>query len=172
MLTRKIWLYIILITIFITGTLGVPNQSIAVNCQDLLNNNVYRCHVKSDFGSEFEDCFRFTSLGIVSEDFDLNIDGLPWETLACECEAKGSFKKPVFNAGREFHCVNSQFVDPELLLNIAFEGDVVKKGKEIKEGEAVNEFGNSFVYECVIDPACELPPGLSVGDENPYKSGK
>lgn len=32
----------------------------AAGCQDLLDNNVYHCQIKSDVPETFEGCFRFT----------------------------------------------------------------------------------------------------------------
>ena len=133
------------------------------NCQDLLDNNVYRCQVKSDFDTAFEDCFRFTSPGVQSQDFDLFTDGLG-EVLGCECKAKGSFKNPRFNKSNDFHCVNArEQAEGEAFLNIAFEGQVSaewdrgkKRGKRINNGQAVNEFGDSFVFQCKLDPACSV----------------
>ena len=122
-------------------------------CQEALNNNVYHCKVKSDFGTPFEDCFRFTSPGILSEDFDLHIDG--FGDLACECKAEGSFSRPKFEKSDEFHCVA---VPEPNSFNLAVEGQVEDDGDEIEDGQAVNSFGNSFVLECKLDPKCEVAP--------------
>lgn len=66
-------------------------------------------------------------------------------------------------------------------MSIAFDGQVKEpeerghkgKGQEpkIKQGQAVNEFGDSFVYECVPDPQCGLVgPQRKNPAENPYSS--
>src|SRR5882724_7211625 len=75
----------------------------AENCQDVLDNNVYRCQVKSDFDTPFEDCFRFTSPGVQSDKFDLFVDGLGI-VQGCSCKAGGSFNTPDFDASKEFQC--------------------------------------------------------------------
>jgi hypothetical protein len=131
--------------------------------------------VKSDFGTTFSDCFQFISPGQQSLDFDLAIAGLG-ETLSCECKARGGFRYPQFAASRDYHCVTPAFT----FLGIAFEGRVqgpearepkVKgQGPKIKQGEAVNEFGDSFVYECVPDPQCGLVGPLRANPTgNPYR---
>ena len=121
-------------------------------CQEALNNNVYHCKVKSDIGTAFEDCFRFTSPGVFSEDFDLHIDG--FGGLACECKAEGSLRRPKFEqSDEEFHCVA---VPETNVFNLAFEGKVEEDGDEIEDGQAVNSGGNSFVLECKLDPKCEV----------------
>jgi hypothetical protein len=121
-------------------------------CQEALNNNVYHCKVKSDFGTAFEDCFRVTSPGVCSEDFDLHIDG--FGDLACDCKAEGSFRRPKFEkSDDEFHCVA---VPEPNFFNLAFEGEVEEEGKEIEDGQLVNSDGESFVLQCKLDPKCEV----------------
>lgn len=121
-------------------------------CQEALNNNVYHCKVKSDFGTSFEDCFRFTSPGVFSEDFDLHVDG--FGDLACECKAEGSFRRPKFEKSEdEFHCVS---VAATSFFSLAFEGSVEDDGDELKDVQAVNDGGNSFVVECKLDPECSV----------------
>jgi hypothetical protein len=138
------------------------------NCQDLLDNIAYLCRVKSDFGTPFEDCFQFTSPGNQSLDFDLSIAGLG-EILSCDCKAGGSFARPQFSESRDFHCVTPVFTS----LSIAFEGQVSGHGNKIKQGHAVNEFGDAFVYECTPDPRCSISGRSKVKrSENPYMENK
>jgi hypothetical protein len=129
-------------------------------CQEELNNNVYLCQVKSDFGTTFEDCFRFTSPDVASEDFDLLIDG--FGDLACECKAEGSFRRPKFEQSfeqpDEFHCVA---VPETNFFNLAVEGEVEDDGDELEDGQAVNSFGNSFVLKCKRDSTCSVPTARS-----------
>jgi hypothetical protein len=133
----------------------------AATCADFLASNVYTCHIKSDFGSDFTDCFRFTSPGVVSENFDLAVDGLG-QTLGCDCQTGGSVATPKFGNSKGFHCV-AQSGDP---LGIYFSGKA--SSNKIKKGQAVNQGGNSFIYDCVLNPAC---PALSTGS-NPPSYGK
>jgi hypothetical protein len=89
----------------LTAATGLrPSQ--AEDCQDVLDNNVYSCQVKADFGNEFSDCFRFFSPGTQSDKFDLFVEGLG-QIQGCSCKASGSFGTPDFNASKEFECVTS-----------------------------------------------------------------
>jgi hypothetical protein len=126
----------------------------ADTCQDELNNHVYRCQVKADDGAAFESCFRFTSPGLFSTNFDLNINN--YGDLGCECKAEGSFKRPKFETSDEFHCVA---VYGTTFFNLAVEGEA--DDYEIVDGQAVNDSGRSFVIACKLDRACELPPAVS-----------
>ncbi len=128
----------------------------ATPCDDLLDNNVYRCHIKADFLPDpFDDCFRFTSPGVQSEDFDLFVDGLGI-VQGCDCSATGSFSKPKFGAAKEFHCVATATGG----YGIAFRGTA--SGTKIKDGRIIDEFGASYVYECERDPECLRPAAASV----------
>ena len=136
----------------------------AEDCQEVLGNNVYRCHVKSDFGTEFSDCFRFFSPGFLSGKFDLFVDGLG-EDQGCSCKTSGSFNTPDFDGSKEFQCVTSGFSGG---LGIQFDGKA--DGTRLKKGQVVNEFGNSFIFECKLDPNCPFGQGAQVqGAENPYR---
>jgi hypothetical protein len=114
---------------------------------------VYHCKVKAEDGSQFEDCFRFTSPGGFSQNFDLHIDG--FGDLACECKAEGSFRRPKFEKSDEFHCVA---VPETNFFNLAVEGEVEDDGDEIEDVQAVNSFGNSFVITCKRDSKCAVDP--------------
>jgi hypothetical protein len=135
----------------------------ASTCKDYLDNNVYSCHAKSDAGDDFTDCFRFTSPGVASPDFDLAVDtfGGP---LACDCQATGSVKTPKFSASKVFECVSPSSIG----LGIVFSGKV--SSTKIKKGQAVNEFGRSFLYECVVSPTCSAPlASVSSRGGSPYR---
>jgi hypothetical protein len=119
------------------------------NCEDVLNSNVYRCEVKSSFGTQFTDCFRFTSPGFQSQHFDLFPD-LLGEVLGCECKARGTFENPQFNESRFWHCASAGGA----ILGISFEGAAGQV--KLFRTEAVNEFGDSFVFDCELDLACAV----------------
>jgi hypothetical protein len=127
------------------------------NCEDVLNSNVYRCEVKSSFGTQFPDCLRFTSPGFQSQHFDLFPDELG-EVLGCECKARGTFNNPRFNESRSWHCASTGGAD----LGISFSG--VAGQVRLFRTEAVNEDGESFVLDCELDLACTIE-GVSPGSE-------
>ncbi len=144
--------------------LSAPTRSSTVQaetCQDLLDNNVHRCQVKGDFfDGAFEECFRFTTPGVRSENFDLALDLGPGVILSCDCQAKGGFKNPRFSAAKEFHCVT----DPvNGAIGIQFTGRVGGKGATLRDVQGVNNFGSSFVAACERDPACSISPPTRVG---------
>lgn len=124
----------------------------AADCQDLLDNNVYHCQIKSDVPETFEGCFRFTPPGVQSEGFDLTSDGLG-DTLSCDYRAKGNFNAPQFSAAKDFHCVTLGIGSGEDLLGFAFTGKVVGKEAKLKSVQTLNDEGVSFVIECEVDPA-------------------
>jgi hypothetical protein len=150
------------LTFVLTAATGLRLAQ-AENCQDVLDNNVYRCQVKSDFDTPFEDCFRFTSPGVQSDKFDLFVDGLGI-VQGCSCKAGGSFNTPDFGASKEFQCVTTGIDD----FGIAFNGRA--DGTQLKKGQAVNEFGDSFLFQCKLDPTCSIGGGAAVrGAGNPYQ---
>jgi hypothetical protein len=122
----------------------------AANCEDLLGDRTYSCRVKSE-GEAFSECFRFTSPGDLSANFDLSLDQFPG-VLACDCKADGSFANPEFGESNSFHCV-SGLTSP---FGLAFDGDVKKKGRRI-QGDGVNEGGSSFVFRCDRARTCVVP---------------
>jgi len=63
----------------------------------------------------------------------------------------GSFNKPKFGAAKEFQCVATALGG----YGIAFRGKAA--GGKIKEGQVIDEFGSSYVYECELDPPCSIP---------------
>ncbi len=137
----------------------------AENCQTVLGNSVYRCQVKSDFDTPFEDCFRFISPGVQSDKFDLFVDGLGI-VQGCSCRAGGSFNTPDFGGSKEFQCVTTATGTDD--FGIAFNGRA--DGTQLKKGQAVNEIGDSFLFECKLDPTCAIVGGATArGRKNPYQ---
>lgn len=120
----------------------------ASNCEEILGDNLYRCQVKQEAGAQFENCSQFVSSGGKSSKFDLVIDGA--FTFGCTCRAKGSIKKPKFNASKEFLCVASN-------VGEAIVGKVSGNGAKIKGGFLADETGPSVIIECVLDPTCASP---------------
>ena len=159
--------YAAFLTVAIVAML--QGASLAQSCENMLGNNLYLCDIKTDFATEFTDCFQFTSPGVVSLDFDLYIYGLG-ETLACDCKASGKFKAPVFSSTPFFHCVNENIGDINS-LNVSFEGKAADGGDVIKKGQAVNEYGDSFVFICILDPTCGVI-AQAAGAPSPWLSDR
>lgn len=130
-------------------------QGVKRTCQDLLDNNTYRCMVKDETGKEFEDCLRFVSPGNESEDFDMFSDKFGG-AFGCECKPTGSFFHPNWGQSRAFYCVYGYSID-ETYSVVSSEGFVTANGEHIIKGKAVNNEGLLFVFRCVQDPDCELP---------------
>jgi len=124
------------------------------NCQTLLDNNSFQCHIKSSFGADFNDCFQFFSPGVSSSQFDVVVVGLTPEHLGCACDAKGSLKDPKFYASKSFDCLGNSFGA------YSFKGKVAGGSKlKIKKGLVTNSFGDTYVYECTLSPApCGASP--------------
>jgi hypothetical protein len=125
-------------------TVGV-GSSRAKNCQDLLDNNLYRCQFNSESSGPGEGCVQAVSPGSVSSKFDLVFGGVTFN--GCSCKAKGSVDKPQFNASKEFVCINP-------FSNEAVTGTVSSNGKKIKAGFDALSTGDSAVLECELDPTC------------------
>jgi hypothetical protein len=149
---------------------GFNNLAVAGNCEDLLDNNAYRCFFKGADevygdvnGYEFETCVQFVSPGMYSQHFDAYLypaaeyfESMPMEVvpMACECKAGGSFRNPKFHASNWFHCVS---VCEEVGYGFSVEGKVIKRGNKIIKGQMVDESGYSYVFKCVLDPECSTP---------------
>jgi len=112
------------------------------NCQSHLGNHSYLCHVKSSFGSDFTDTFAFTSPGIQSSRFDLEVAGIPDTTFGCACVPGGGFADPSFDDSFVFHCVG-----PFGVGQMSFRGAVTGAGK-IKPAEGVSSSGDTFAIKC------------------------
>ena len=138
-------------------TLAVAgNVQIAwADCEERLDNNMYRCEVTSQFAPDmpFEICARFNSDTPVLGDFDLEIEGET--TLGCSCETKNKKK---FKQSNKFLCVGPD--DDNVSESdgaVAVGGKATSKGKKIKKGQIVFEDGESAIYTCKLDPTCEPP---------------
>jgi hypothetical protein len=101
------------------------------------DNTTYRVRVVSSFGTTFTDCFRFDT----PNPGDLTIDGL--------------FQVVTYRHGQldtveeRFKAVSRSFQP----LAIMFFGEVVDP-LDLLTGEAVNEFGDTFVFTGPSDAAC------------------
>jgi hypothetical protein len=137
--------FVALLAFLLTTAIGLT-QAAPLNCQDLLDANVYSCDVQTSFGGQFHDCFRFSS-----SPFALTVDGLFGQVEFCGCGARRSSRNPDFGASKDFECVTPAV---GAFLGIAFGERISHRG--ILEGEATSEFGDTFVYQCVVDPTCEL----------------
>jgi hypothetical protein len=124
-------------------------SSAAQNCQTILDQNLYRCRFNQKGVGRSEGCVQFSSPGAQSAPFDLLING---DTYGCTCRATGTVAKPKFNASREFLCV--QFPVQGDNRAAALEGKVSSNGK-IRGGYGGTNDGDSVVFECELDPACQ-----------------
>ncbi len=130
-------------------------------CMNQLGNEVYFCHVKSDMGTDFDDCFRFTAPGLLSYDgMDLYIDGLG-DTLGCKCTTKGTFVDPDFNASAKFECISTS----ASLFAITFSGKSDQGGRFIIGGQAFSEEWNAFTFKCKRSPSCTTAAASAPGDD-------
>jgi hypothetical protein len=114
-------------------------------CPALLGNNVYRCGVRAEDGSQFTDCFRFSTPGTtVSGKFEFVSDRLA-SAIGCTCKPAG----PTFGGASAFTCTGIQ--------GVAFEARILKDGS-IAKGTVANVNGGSFVFSCQVDAACVATP--------------
>ena len=111
------------------------------------SNTIYQVTVVSSFGTTFTDCFRFDTPGMG----DLTIDGLgPAIT----------YRHGQLDSNSERFKAVSRFGQP---LSIMFFGEAVDALNRLN-GEAVSEFGDTFVFSGTSTVAC--PTGAS--PLNPY----
>jgi hypothetical protein len=156
---------LVIAAMFVLTITATAHSVYAADCQDLLNNNLYRCHVKPESGGMFDDCFQFTSPGVFSGKFDLNVF-LLGIVQGCTCDTTGSLNNPHFNTSKNFHCVT----DAAAGFGFSFSGSVTATSKKIKKGQVVDQGGFSYFYECELDPACSVSPALTTpGAANPYQ---
>lgn len=113
------------------------------NCQDILNNNTYRCEGKTSSGAEGTLCLRFVSPGVFSSNFDLDFGEVK---LGCSCKPQGSFKRPKFNESRSWYCVGT---GEEAFL---FEGFASPFALHRVRG--ADSRGSTAIYNCKRDPDC------------------
>lgn len=128
----------------------------AANCEELLGNNVYRCEAigENSIGPPFNECFRFNSTApTVSNNFDLTVDGLG-DTLGCSCKATGKVARPAWDQSKEWVCVTSATSSEG---GFTWGGKVAGKGK-ISKVYAISSDGSTYMFSCVIDPACVYEP--------------
>ena len=115
-----------------------------------VTGRTFRVHVISSFGTSFGDCFRFD----VPSPGSLTIDGLG-QTI--------TYRLGQLNQVPTSFKAVSRFGQP---LSIMFYGEEIE-ALEVLTGEAVNEFGNTFVFAGTEVPSCSLAAELVVG--NPYQ---
>jgi hypothetical protein len=113
------------------------------------SNTIYQVSVVSSFGTNFTDCFRFDTPGMG----DLTIDGLgqPITYRHGQLDANSERFKAVSRSGQA--------------LSIMFFGEAVDALNQLN-GEAVNEFGDTFVFTGMSNASC--PTGASASPLNPY----
>jgi hypothetical protein len=111
------------------------------------SNTTYQVTVVSSFGTTFTDCFRFDTPGMG----DLTIDGLgqPITYRHGQLDANSERFKAVSRSGQA--------------LSIMFFGEAVDALNQLN-GEAVNEFGDTFVFTGMSNNACPTGPSPL----NPY----
>jgi hypothetical protein len=110
------------------------------------DNTTFQVTVKSSFGTTFTDCFRFDFSGPRNR-----IDGLG-QTITY---AHGQLD----SVAQRFKAV-SRFGQ---LLSIMFFGEILDLLEQLT-GEAVNEFGDTFVFSGSVSTACPA----TVRAVNPY----
>jgi hypothetical protein len=113
-------------------------------CPGALGNEVYRCGVFAEDGTQFTDCFRFRTPGQISGKFEFVSDRLG-SAIGCTCKPAG----PNFNTSASFTCTGIQ--------GVAFEGRILKDGS-ISKGTAANVNGTSYAFSCLRDAACVATP--------------
>jgi hypothetical protein len=119
----------------------VPVAAQAAPCPDALGNNVLRCDVRGEDGSQFQDCFRFATPGAVSGKFEF-VSDLLGSTVGCTCKPN-----PKFRNTPSFLCTS--------IMGVTFDGRVKKKGN-ITKGTVANVNGGAFVFACQRDDACAV----------------
>jgi hypothetical protein len=157
---RKSW-SMIGAALFAAGLGLQPAEADAAGiCQDRLANNVYSCAIRSEAGARFQDCFRFSAPGAISDDFDLFSDDFN-DVVACDCRTRGTFEQPEFGTSLMFQCVSNASES----FNVAFQGRAGRN--RITKGQAINSFGDSFVFQCSIDPDCDIgvAPAVAGADD-------
>jgi hypothetical protein len=154
------------LTVFLL--ISAMHTASAKTCQDLLDNNTYRCQLKPPPGTfePFEVCFTFIAEAPGTQlNFVLHlIAGGEVFPLVCACKAGGSFQNPAFGTSKEFLCASSLH---EGFTNLAVEGVA---GKDKISGQIVEETtGFPYVYQCVLDPTCEGSQGGTQSTDSPRK---
>jgi hypothetical protein len=134
-----------LVLLAATAALAGPYTAGSGRCPGLLGNNIYRCAVKAEDGSQFTDCLRFATPGTTaSSKFEFVSDKLA-STIGCTCKPAG----PSFGGSAAFTCTGIQ--------GVAFEARILKDGS-IAKGTVANVNGGAFVFSCQADAACVATP--------------
>ena len=136
-------------------SLAGNNNGNGKNCEKLLvpdpnlNGDVacfeYECRAIRDDGEEFKWELEFFVDSFLQSEFDSENEEDVEGVLGCQCKATGSFTNPKFDTSNWFHCVGP--VSNEDNFSISIEGHVVANGDRIQQGEGVDEFGRSYVFE-------------------------
>ena len=116
-----------------------------------VTGRIFRVTVKSSFGTTFTDCFRFDVPG----SGDLSIDGLGQVITYRHGQLDGVVTR--FKAVSRF----------QQSLSIMFDGEEIEPLEQLT-GEAVNEFGNTFVFSGLETSACALEPSLVGSPYGPF----
>src|SRR5262245_12783092 len=100
LMTKSLFTFGLLVVLLLGLDVG---SSQAAKCQDILDNNLYRCHVNFEGGATEHPCVQVVSPGVQSQKFDLVTEGL---NFGCTCKATGPVDDPDFSASNEFFCVH------------------------------------------------------------------
>jgi hypothetical protein len=144
---RIVVLTVLTFTIFALGF--APISSIYAE----VTGRIFRVTVKSSFGTTFTDCFRFDTPVLGS----LTIDGLGQIITYRhgQLDEVATQFKAVSRSGQP--------------LSIMYYGEEVE-GLEQLNGQAVNEFGNTFVFSGPEVPSCIRPlEALASDGDSPYR---
>ena len=114
----------------------LPAAVHAARCPTDLGNNVLRCAVRGEDGSQFEDCFRFATPGAVSGKFEF-VSDLLGSAVGCTCKPAG--KKFTSSS---FECVS--------IKGVSFEGRLKRKGA-VSKGTIANVNGGAYVFDLVAN---------------------
>jgi len=160
-----------LVALFVIVGVASSHASSAQNCQDVLNNNRYRCQGNSTFVDfPVEVCIAFLSPGKISSQFDmsedLNFVGPDVLTVfyGCVCNPGADpfiagVSSPEFNASRtDFLCASQKdavCAEGSILAPSAIAGRVSSDGGTLVY-RASNANGQSAVYSCTPDPNCKV----------------
>jgi hypothetical protein len=112
-----------------------------------VTGNTYHVTVVSSFGTTFTDCFRFDNPGAGDLTIDLLLQTITYRRG--QLDAVGTRFKSVSRSGQP--------------LSITFYGEELTALTQLN-GEAVNEFGDTFVFSGSLTAAC-VP---SAGATSPY----
>ena len=98
---------------------------------------IYRADVKTSFGTQFQDCFRFDNAGI------LTIDGLG---------TSAQFPRP----GKGAPAMAGSHDLRHRHLHRLFRGGVWQRAEGFLAADAVSEFGDTYLVQAIPDATCAL----------------